>query len=80
MATTRERIQGHLKDILAELPTEKLEQVADFAQYLKSREEWAATQEIMADPDMRRDVDEGRSQAERGEGRPWREVQASVRD
>jgi len=43
-------------------------------------EEWDATQELMRDPAMREDVEEGRAQAARGEGRSWREVQRSVRD
>lgn len=79
MATARRRIQERLEDTLAELPTKKLEQVADFAEYLKAREEWDATQELMNDPGMRKDIEEGRAQAERGEGRPWRKVQQRVR-
>jgi hypothetical protein len=53
--------------------------VVDFAEYLKSREEWQATQELMSDPAMREDVEEGRAQAAHSEGRSWREVQRSVR-
>ncbi len=79
MATVHDTIQERLEAILAELPPEKLEQVADFAEYLKSREAWNATQELMSDPAMRADVEEGRAQAARGEGRSWREVQRSVR-
>jgi hypothetical protein len=72
MATARKSIQQRLEAVLAALPPKKLEQVVDFAEYLTSREEWEATLELMNDPAMREDVDEGRAQAARGEGRPWR--------
>jgi hypothetical protein len=78
MATSNKQIQERLEAVLAELPTKKLEQVVDFAEYLKSREEWQATQELMSDPAMREDVEEGRAQAAHSEGRSWREVQRSV--
>jgi hypothetical protein len=60
-------------------PSKKLEQLIEFAEYLKSREDWAATQELMQDAGMARDVEEGRTQAARGEGRSWREVKKRVR-
>ena len=73
---THERIQQRLETVLTALSPGKLEQVVDFAEYLKSREEWEVTLELMNDPAMREDVEEGRAQAARGEGRRWREVQA----
>lgn len=79
MATARERIQEQLGNALADLPVKKLKQVADFVDYLRSREEWEATQELMNDPAMCRDIEIGREQARQSEGRPWREVQRSVR-
>lgn len=78
MTMTKKRIWERLEATLAELPTPTLKQVADFAEYLKSREEWEATQELIHDLAMREDVEEGRAQAARGEGRPWREVQRNV--
>jgi hypothetical protein len=78
MTMTKKRIWERLEATLAELPTSTLKQVADFAEYLKSREEWEATQELINDLAMREDVEEGRAQAARGEGRPWREVQRNV--
>lgn len=77
--STHERIQQRLETVLIALTPRKLEQVVDFAEYLNSREEWEATLELMNDPAMREDVEEGRAQAVHGEGRGWREVQASVR-
>jgi hypothetical protein len=71
MAANSTTLQDRLHAALAELPPKKLEQVLDFAEYLKSREEWDATMELMSDSGMRRDVEEGMGQAARGEGRPW---------
>lgn len=65
-------LQRRLAAVLSELPPKKLEQIVDFAEYLKSREEWEATLELMNDPAMREDVEEGRTQAGRGEGRSFR--------
>ncbi len=78
-ANARKQIQRRLEATLAGLPTEKLQQVADFAEYLRSREEWQATQELLSDPGMRADVEEGRAQAARREGQLWRAVQQRVR-
>jgi len=79
MASRRKQIQERLEAVLATLSITKLAQVADFAEYLKSREEWQATVELMNDPAMRGDVEEGRAQAARGDGRTWREIQPRVR-
>ena len=78
MVKVSKDIHQRLEVVLSELPPNKLEQVVDFAEYLKSREEWDATLELLNDPDMRRDIEEGREQAKRGEGRSWREIKNSV--
>lgn len=78
MAGDRKHLQQRLNTVVSGLPLKKLEQLADFAEYLKSREDWEATLELINDPSMRRDVDEGRKQAEQGEGISWREVQQRV--
>jgi len=80
MAIRRDLIEQRLRSIIADLPPKKLEQLVDFADYLRSKEDWEATLELMNDPYMRKDVDEGRSQAAHGEGRKWREIQKHVRD
>ena len=79
MSSRHKNVQERLRIAIAELPPKKLEQLVDYAEYLKSREEWDATLELMNDPSMRQDVDEGRKQSARGEGRKWREVQQRVR-
>ncbi len=67
-----------LESAVQNMSPKKIDQIADYAEYLKSREELEATQEILNDPIMRQEVEEGRAQAERGEGRSWREVQKGV--
>ncbi|MFH1743753.1 MAG: hypothetical protein ABIH23_32515 [bacterium] len=54
--------------------------MADFAEYLKSRDEWEATMELLSDSAMREDVEKGRSQAALATGVSWREVQRRVQD
>jgi len=71
-------LKERLEALLAELPSDKLALLVDFAEYLKDREEWEATWELLSDPKMRKDVMEGRRQAEKGKGKPWREVQKRV--
>lgn len=79
MATVRKGIKQRLKAAIDALPPRKLEQLADYAEYLKSREEWDATLELANDPSMRKDIAEGRAQAARNEGHKWREIQQRVR-
>jgi hypothetical protein len=75
MLSKHKNVQERLRSAIAELPPKKLEQLVDYAEYLKSREEWDATLELMNDPSMRQDVDEGRKQSDLGEGSKWRKVQ-----
>lgn len=71
-------LKERLEAALAQLPPDKLALLVDFAEYLKDREEWEATLELLSDPKMRRDVMIGRRQAMLGKGKPWREVQRRV--
>jgi PHD/YefM family antitoxin component YafN of YafNO toxin-antitoxin module len=71
-------LKERLEALLAELPSDKLALLVDFAEYLRDRKEWEATWELLSDPKMRKDVMEGRRQAEQGKGKPWREVQKRV--
>lgn len=75
---SKSAIYERLESVIETLSPKMAEQVADYAEYLKSREEWDATQELLNDPEMRSAVDEGRRQAEKKQGRSWREVKKSV--
>jgi hypothetical protein len=79
MATTSTKVKQRLESAIASLPAKKLEQLLDFAEFLRSREDWEATLELTGDAGMLRDVTEGRSQATRGEGRSWRNVKKPIR-
>ncbi len=79
MSISRTKIKERLEIATEDLPMNKLLQVIDFAEDLKSREEREATLELINDPGMAQDVNEGREQAARGEGRGWREVQKDIR-
>ncbi len=79
MAISRAEIKERLEIAIEDLPLNKLLQLIDFADFLKSREEWEATLELRNDPGMARDVNEGLEQEAWGEGRAWREVQKDVR-
>ncbi len=69
-----------------ELAARKLEALTDdkvasalaFLSYLECQEEWIATQELLSDPGMRADIEEGLAQAARGEGRSWRDARAAL--
>ncbi len=78
MPTRRAEYLESLVETARSLPTATLGKLLDFAAYLRSREEWEATQELLADPETRAQVLAGRDQARRGEGRPWREIQRGV--
>ena len=50
----------------------------DFAEYLHSREQWEATMELLNDPGMRSDIEEGLEQAQCGETHSWRDIRNHV--
>ena len=62
---------GEHKDRLLEqvesLSEERIKALADFAAYLREREEWEATAEILGDKEMAQDI--GRSRKAWSEGR-----------
>lgn len=78
MPLSTQKLQQRLEAVIAQLPPDKLALLVDFAEYLRDREEWEATWELLSNPRMRKDVEEGRRQASQGKGRPWREVQKRV--
>jgi hypothetical protein len=79
VAIIRKSAEQRLRVAIDGLPPRKLKQLADYAEYLKSREEWEATLELLNDPSTRKDIEEGQAQASRNEGRKWREIKQHVR-
>lgn len=78
METLVKSAQQRLEKSLAVLSPQQIDQVADYAEYLRSKEEWEATQELLCNPDMKRAIDEGIDQIRKGETRPWREFRKDV--
>lgn len=73
-----ETAQIRLQKSLSVLTPQQIEQVADYAEYLHSKEEWEATQELLSNPKMRQAVEEGLQQIQEGKTRPWREFRNDV--
>jgi PHD/YefM family antitoxin component YafN of YafNO toxin-antitoxin module len=68
------QVQDRLREVIEGLSEQKLEEVIDFAQYLRSKEEWEATQELLSDPEMREDLEKGLGQDREGDTVGWQEV------
>lgn len=77
--TTSSKMKKQLESVIEGVPPKQLGKLLDFAEFLKSREDWAATRELLKDPGMARDVEAGRAQAARREGRAWRDVRLNVK-
>ena len=63
---------------LQRISPRKLTMVLDFLSYLEDREGWEATMEILSDPHMRSDVEQGIKQAKRKQGTGWREIRSRI--
>ena len=73
-------------NLLKDRVTEKLQRITkrqlrlvhDFIAYLEDREAWEATQELLTDAGMRRDVEEGVRQGRSRRGKSWRQIKCDV--
>ena len=65
-------------DKIKRIPPRQLPLVLDFLSYLEDREGWEATKEILSDPGMRGEVEEGVKQAQRKQGKSWRGIRAQL--
>ena len=66
---------------LKHLSEERIKEAIDFMEYLRNkelREEWKATEEILADEEMMMGIMEGEAQIARGEVYDWDEVRENV--
>jgi hypothetical protein len=62
---------------LKHLSEERIKEAIDFMEYLRNkelREEWKATEEILADEEMMKGIMEGEAQIARGECVRWEDV------
>jgi hypothetical protein len=60
---TRQAIQ----EILSEIPDDRLEEALSYLNYLRFKEEWEATEEILRDKKLMQSWQRGKRQAERGQ-------------
>ena len=66
---------------LKHLSEDRIKEAIDFMEYLRTkelREEWEATEEILADEGMMKGIMEGEAQIARGEVYDWDEVREDV--
>jgi len=66
---------------LKHLSEDRIKEAIDFMEYLRNkelREEWEATEEILADEGMMKGIMEGEAQIARGEVYDWDEVRKDV--
>ena len=78
METTTKTAHQRLEKSLTVLTPQQIEQLADYAEYLQSKEEWEATQELLCDSEIKQEIDEGLEQIRKGQTRPWREFRKNV--
>ena len=56
-----------LKEILSEIPEDRLEEALSYLNYLRFKGEWEATDEILRDKKLMQSWQRGKRQAERGQ-------------
>lgn len=56
-----------IKEILSEIPEDRLEEALSYLNYLRFKEEWEATEEILRDKKLMQSWRRGKRQAERGQ-------------
>lgn len=63
-----------VKEILSEIPEDRLEEALSYLNYLRFKGEWEATEEILRDRKLMQSWHRGKRQAERGETIPVHEL------
>lgn len=56
-----------INEILSEIPEDRLEEALSYLNYLRFKEEWDATEEILRDRKLMQSWRRGKQQAERGQ-------------
>lgn len=71
-------LKDRVTEKLQRIPQRQLRLVHDFLAYLEDREAWEATQELLTDAGMKRDVEEGVRQVRNRRGKSWRQIRCDV--
>ena len=63
---------------LKQLPRNRVKQVIDFIEYLKAKEEWEATKEILSDKEFVASIRKGEKDLKAGKYKKWEDVREDV--
>ena len=63
---------------LDKLPNGKVKEVVDFVSYLRAKEEWEATKEILSDKELVESIKRGEKDIKAGRHKSWKEVKENV--
>lgn len=72
------RLKDKAIETISKLPESCLKEVIDFAEYLESKEEIEATQEILADKKLLEGIKAGIEDLKAGRCKTWRSVRKNV--
>jgi hypothetical protein len=68
------RTRQAIQEIISEIPEDRLDEALSYLNYLRFKEEWEATEEILRDRKLMQSWRRGRQQAERGQTIPLSEL------
>jgi len=68
-----------IKEILSEIPEDRLEEALSYLNYIRFKDEWEATEEIVRDKKLVQSWRRGKRQAERGQTTPLSELKRRAR-
>jgi PHD/YefM family antitoxin component YafN of YafNO toxin-antitoxin module len=71
-------IRTEAKEALDALSEKKVSVVLDFIDYLREREEWEATDELLSDKKLLRDYRKAREEIRKGKTVKWRSIRRNV--
>jgi hypothetical protein len=71
-------IRTEAKEALDALSEKKVSVVLDFIDYLREREEWEATDELLSDKKLLRDHKKAREEIRKGKTVKWRSIKRNV--
>jgi len=71
-------IRTEAKEALDALSEKKVSVVLDFIDYLREREEWGATDELLSDKRLLRDHKKAREEIRKGKTVKWRNIKRNV--
>ena len=71
-------LQQQAVELIKQLSTEKLKAVVDYLNYLHDKEAWEATQELMGDPEIAKNLKRAEADVKAGRLKRWDNVKRDV--